>query len=470
LLLQSAPSPPRIALRSAQAISVVTGAVAATVLLEYVTDRSFGLDRWWFEAAVTTMGATYPGRPALQTAIAVVALAPVVALARVDRSWARPVWTIGLTIGLAVPIVAVGGYVYRLATIFTVTVPNWMALPSTLGVLMLGVTCALLRADRPPLSAFDRLRIRAPLVRSLVALAGLPLVAAIVRDVSVALGVEPYTGLVIGLVIATILAAAVVFASSAKEQRAVDEELRLAEDLAQATVRNRLLAEHGSDVLVAGAFDGGIDLMSPSVTEALGWQAEDLVGHNLLGYVHPDDQATALAALQELQRTGRSTCEVRLLRKSGEYRWFSGRFRPWSDDAGRVLGRVTNWRDIEAEHRARVEVLEARTMLREHVDAVLDPLVLCQAVRDDSGQIVDFTYLDVNEATCRYLSLDRPDLVGSGMLAGMPGLAEAGLLAAYAHAVDTGEPVSFDGFRYANEILASRPTTTFAAVPCRTID
>jgi diguanylate cyclase (GGDEF)-like protein/PAS domain S-box-containing protein len=92
-------------------------------------------------------------------------------------------------------------------------------------------------------------------------------------------------------------------------------------------------------------------------------------------------------------------------------------------------------------------------MLREHVDAVLDPLVLCQAVRDDSGRIVDFTYLDVNEATCTYLSMERQDLVGSGMLSGMPGLAEVGLLAAYARAVDTGEPVSFDGFRYDNEIL-----------------
>jgi PAS domain S-box-containing protein len=352
LWLQAAPHPPRFALRSAQAISVVTGVFAATVLLEYLTDRSFGLDRWWFETAVTTMGATYPGRPALQTAVTVVVLAPVVALVRVDRSWARPVWTIGLTVGLAVPIVAVCGYVYRLASIFTVTVPNWMALPSTLGLLTLGVTCALLRTDRPPLSAFARLRIRAPLVRSLLALAGLPVVAAIVRDVSVALGVEPYAGLVIGLVIATILAAAVVFASSASEQRAVDEELRLAADLAQATARYRLLAEHGSDILVTGAFDGTVDWMSPSVTEALGWQPDDLVGRNLLEYVHPHDQAAAREALQEVDRTGRATREVRLLRQDGNYRWYHGRFRPLSGEAGRVLGRVTNWRDIDAEYRA----------------------------------------------------------------------------------------------------------------------
>lgn len=109
--------------------------------------------------------------------------------------------------------------------------------------------------------------------------------------------------------------------------------------------------------------------------------------------------------------------------------------------------------DVRAQRLIRADPAAASDLLRAHVDAVLDPLVLCQAVRNASGRIVDFTYLDVNEATTAYLSRTREQLVGSSMLASLPGLDDVGLLAAYAHAVDADEPVSFDGFRYPNEIL-----------------
>jgi diguanylate cyclase (GGDEF)-like protein/PAS domain S-box-containing protein len=45
--------------------------------------------------------------------------------------------------------------------------------------------------------------------------------------------------------------------------------------------------------------------------------------------------------------------EVRFRVASGEYRWVALRTRPIRDDSGRVVGRVTGWRDIDVEHRAR---------------------------------------------------------------------------------------------------------------------
>lgn len=96
----------------------------------------------------------------------------------------------------------------------------------------------------------------------------------------------------------------------------------------------------------------------------------------------------------------------------------------------------------------------ARSLLRSSVDALLDPQVLLEAVRDSHGRVLDLVYRELNQATCDYLGLSRADLLGHGLLETTPGLAEAGLFAACVRCVDSGESVSMDDLTYENEILA----------------
>lgn len=86
--------------------------------------------------------------------------------------------------------------------------------------------------------------------------------------------------------------------------------------------------------------------------------------------------------------------------------------------------------------------------VRAILDNLMDPLVVLAAIRDDDGEIVDFGYVDANKAACTYHGLDYDTLIGHRLLELMPAHHEIGLLARYAHVVDSGEPLVLDDFVY----------------------
>lgn len=119
----------------------------------------------------------------------------------------------------------------------------------------------------------------------------------------------------------------------------------------------------------------------------------------------------------------------------------------------------------------------AQTPLRVSTDALLDPLVLFEAVQDDSGQIVDFVYRELNQATCDYLGRSRDELLGRRVSETSPGIRDT-LLPGYIRCVETGEPLILDGFTYDSELLldtrvydlrATRATPTFITVTWRDV-
>ncbi len=90
--------------------------------------------------------------------------------------------------------------------------------------------------------------------------------------------------------------------------------------------------------------------------------------------------------------------------------------------------------------------------LRAVADALLDPQVLLDAVRDSTGHVVDFAYREVNQAACDYLGMTRPEILGRGAVEIMPGLKGA-MLPDYVRCLQTGEPLIRDNFAYDNEVL-----------------
>ena len=95
----------------------------------------------------------------------------------------------------------------------------------------------------------------------------------------------------------------------------------------------------------------------------------------------------------------------------------------------------------------------ALALLRASTDALLDPQVLLEAARDSSGQVADFIYREVNQATCDYLGLTREEFIGHGIAEITPGVMVT-LFPAYLKCLDSGEPISFNDYSYENEILA----------------
>lgn len=108
-----------------------------------------------------------------------------------------------------------------------------------------------------------------------------------------------------------------------------------------------------------------------------------------------------------------------------------------------VLGtadRERPWPDVEAR---RAEVL-----MRVWADALIDPVVLYEAVRDERGAIVDFVCRDLNRAACAEVGLTRPELLGRTAVEMLPNFEGSGLLERYANCLDSGEPLVLNGFLY----------------------
>jgi len=70
-----------------------------------------------------------------------------------------------------------------------------------------------------------------------------------------------------------------------------------------------------------------------------------------------------------------------------------------------------------------------------------DGIVIDRAVRDATGQIVDFEVEFANEAACRLTGMSQDELIGHRILDLFPGRLENGQFEAYVRVVETGEPL-----------------------------
>ena len=95
----------------------------------------------------------------------------------------------------------------------------------------------------------------------------------------------------------------------------------------------------------------------------------------------------------------------------------------------------------------------AERTLRAAYDSALDPHVLYEAIRDASGQIIDFRFVDANPAACEYNQWDRERLIGTTLLDQWPDFASDPTREAYAQVLVTGEPLTLDDAAWVQERL-----------------
>jgi PAS domain S-box-containing protein len=130
--------------------------------------------------------------------------------------------------------------------------------------------------------------------------------------------------------------------------------------LAEWQDRYRLLAENASDVVFMAGSDRRIGWIAPSVTAALGWDPEELVGTQLADLFRPDFKIATVQDRVELYTKGHDVNPeggflFELRTKSGDYRWMSGHEHALTDPDGTPVGVVGGLRDVNDLVRARQE-------------------------------------------------------------------------------------------------------------------
>ncbi|PLZ89559.1 hypothetical protein CEN44_12770 [Fischerella muscicola CCMEE 5323] len=94
------------------------------------------------------------------------------------------------------------------------------------------------------------------------------------------------------------------------------------------------------------------------------------------------------------------------------------------------------------------QLQESEERFRTSVENMLDCFGVYCAIRDDSGQIVDFRIEYVNDAACVNNRMTREEQIGRGLCEILPRHRETGLFDEYCQVVETGQPLVKDALIY----------------------
>ncbi len=158
--------------------------------------------------------------------------------------------------------------------------------------------------------------------------------------------------------------------------RDVSERMRLESVAAQSTQRLRLLLENSTDLIITVDSSGTLQYVSPASEQMLGRTSEELLGQNVLGFIHPDDHNAVLTALgSALQNPGSiHNASCRCMHKDGSWRTLHGVGRAVADEAGQLLI-VINARDISEQKQSEDARQESEERFSALATSASDPII-----------------------------------------------------------------------------------------------
>lgn len=312
-------------------LGLAAGTMAAAILAEYATRKSFGIDLLWFGNSVQALHSTWPGRPSPQTASSALLLATAATLTRIDRRWVKAAWPTLLACAAALPIVALAAYLFQAVSLVAVTPSTGVAISTSIALLLLVIGSLLIRPDRDPVAWLIRRPDRRALFRMMAVLAGLPLLIGVLRLSFLRFGMDDQPAFALAIAIGTVAVGVGAFYLSQHEQGLLIEKEELSRQRADAEARYRILADNAVDIIVRLR---GNDIMwiSPSVETAFGVPPDHWIGSDLSNRIHPDDREMVRAKLECIEPEAGIHARFRV--RNGAYHWVDGHGKSYVDNNG----------------------------------------------------------------------------------------------------------------------------------------
>lgn len=163
--------------------------------------------------------------------------------------------------------------------------------------------------------------------------------------------------------------------------------------------------------------------------------------HWLQDYIHPQDQAGVLAAI-DTAIANKSVFELehRVLRVGGDLGWTRSRAVPLLDADGAIVEWFGTASDVTETRRAQQTLLESEERYRSLFNAMDEGHCILEMIFDDSGKAKDYRFLDVNPAFAMLTGVE--DAVGRRMREIAPDLEEH-WFTTFGKVALTGEAVRF---------------------------
>lgn len=163
----------------------------------------------------------------------------------------------------------------------------------------------------------------------------------------------------------------------------------------------RLMANNVSDIVATYGTDGIFTYLSPSVSSALGYQPEELIGSSVNDLIHPDDVDRTWAAFGEYLAAPLGTPAPRIpyraIGKNGETRWLEAHPTVVRDGEGRPLLIQDIVRDVSAAKELEHTLTRAREEAERTTQAKSDFLAnMSHEIRTPLTAILGFSSLLTN--------------------------------------------------------------------------
>lgn len=194
----------------------------------------------------------------------------------------------------------------------------------------------------------------------------------------------------------------------------ITERKRAEEALEASEAKFRSLIENASDVVTILEADGTIRYESPAVERVLGYQADELEGQSLFGFVHPDDLSETEKRVREaLQNPGQKIdYALRFRHSDGSFRWLEGVAVNLLDDSA-VRGIVANSRDVtERVESERKLVASSKELEREHAlfEQLFKSSPAAVVLTDPADRV-----LRINPAFTSLFGYTEAEMIGRGL-------------------------------------------------------
>ncbi len=182
-------------------------------------------------------------------------------------------------------------------------------------------------------------------------------------------------------------------------QKRIEQELRARE------ARFRALIEHSSDSIVLFDVDGKVEFCSNSLEWMLGYRPDEIVGHTIFEFIHPDDRLRLRDDIGRIVSEDRHSRTVRakVRRKEGTWRILEGFLSNLVDDPS-VRAIVANLRDITEKVWAEEALIGSEERFAKAFRS--SPLPIIITTRTEGR------YLDVNEAAVELTGYSREQMIG----------------------------------------------------------
>lgn len=206
-------------------------------------------------------------------------------------------------------------------------------------------------------------------------------------------------------------------------------------------------AMEASDVGMALiSLDGVFLAVNPALARLLGREVADLEGVSCRAASHSEDCFLDAETIGQLQR-GQITFHRKLRRyvrqdgaEAHAFQTITLLRHPNGSPECYLIQATDAAENVQkAEERRR-----SRERLSLTLDALMDPVIQLDAVRNGSGQIVDLVFGSVNQAFATYSGLPGDEILGRGLIEWRPRAASSPIIDLLVQTIETGEPLVAD--------------------------